>query len=73
MAPVYPVKVFGASSGSVRHNVAAHTDESATKLFFQGEIIPGGTSIDYEFGAPDRGDYFFRCDVHPGMNGAVAC
>jgi plastocyanin len=56
---------------SVRHNVAVYTDESAVEAIFQGEIIPGGTSIDYEFEAPDKGEYFFRCDVHPGMNGTV--
>jgi plastocyanin len=56
---------------SVRHNVAIYTDESAAEAIFQGEIIPGGTSIDYKFEAPDSGEYFFRCDVHPGMNGAV--
>jgi len=56
---------------SVRHNVAVYTDESATKAVFQGEIIPGGTSIEYEFEAPDRGDCFFRCEFYPSMNGAV--
>ena len=56
---------------SVRHNIAVYTDETATEAIFQGEIIPGGTSIDYEFEAPAKGEYFFRCDVHPGMNGTV--
>jgi plastocyanin len=56
---------------SVRHNVAVYTDESAAEAIFQGEIISGGTSIDYEFEMPDKGEYFFRCDVHPGMNGTV--
>ena len=56
---------------SVRHNIAIYENEKATETIFQGEIISGGTSIDYEFEAPAQGEYFFRCDVHPGMNGTV--
>ncbi|HZA41497.1 MAG TPA: plastocyanin/azurin family copper-binding protein [Actinomycetota bacterium] len=56
---------------SIRHNIALYTDETAAEPIFSGEIISGGTSIDYEFESPAEGEYFFRCDVHPGMNGTV--
>jgi plastocyanin len=56
---------------SVRHNIAVYENEKATEAIFQGEIISGGTSVDYEFKAPAQGEYFFQCDVHPGMNGTV--
>ncbi len=58
-------------SSSTLHNIAIYEDEGANDPIFQGEIIPGGTDIDYEFTAPGRGQYFFRCDVHPSMNGTV--
>src|ERR671919_101620 len=37
---------------------------------FQGEIITG-TTVTYEFTAPDAGEYVFQCDVHPAMGGTV--
>jgi plastocyanin len=55
----------------VQHNVAIYEDESAAAEIFKGEIIDGGDSITYEFDAPPKGEYFFRCDVHPDMNGTV--
>ena len=58
-------------ASSIRHNVAIYEDEDANDPIFQGKIIPGGSDIDYEFTAPASGEYFFRCDVHPSMNGTV--
>lgn len=58
-------------SPSIPHNVAIYEDEDANDPIFQGKIIPGGSDIDYEFTAPASGEYFFRCDVHPSMNGTV--
>ena len=56
---------------SVQHNVAIYEDSGARVPIFQGDIIAGGTGADYEFTAPTEGEYFFRCDVHPSMNGTV--
>src|SRR5919106_2181544 len=53
---------------SVQHNVAIYEDSGARVPIFQGDIIAGGTEADYEFTAPTKGEYFFRCDVHPSMN-----
>lgn len=60
-----------ADSSAISHNIAIYEDESAAKAVFQGKIIPGGTEIDYTFDTPKSGRYFFRCDVHPEMNGTV--
>lgn len=56
---------------SVEHNIAIYQDDSANEDIFVGEIIPGGQSITYTFQAPQPGEYYFQCDVHPAMDGTV--
>jgi len=54
----------------IPHNVAVYTDSSASRVIFRGEIITGPAEVTYTFTAPEEpGTYFFRCDVHPSMNG----
>lgn len=53
------------------HNIAIYADDSASETIFEGEQISGPDSITYEFKAPKPGEYYFQCDVHPDMNGAV--
>ncbi len=62
----------------VRHNVAIYRDSSAREAIFRGEIIAGParngdepTRVRYSFEAPPPGTYYFRCDVHPSMDGPV--
>src|SRR5688500_1166895 len=57
-----------ADSG-ILHNVAVYKDNSAKEVIFRGEIIPGPKPISYSFTSPAPGNYFFRCDTHPDMNG----
>jgi plastocyanin len=55
----------------IPHNVAVYRDPSATEAIFVGEIVTGPARVTYAFTAPSEpGTYFFRCDVHPSMNGA---
>lgn len=58
-------------ASSVSHNIAIYEDESAKKALFQGDTTPGGTEITYAIPALDKGEYYFHCDVHPGMSGTV--
>lgn len=52
------------------HNVAFYTTPSVTTTIYKGEIITGPSKITYTFTAPSTpGTYFFRCDVHPAMQG----
>jgi len=62
---------FENRDGGVPHNVAVYRDSSATEAIFVGEIVTGPAQVTYTFTAPSEpGTYFFRCDVHPSMNGA---
>jgi plastocyanin len=61
---------FDNQDDGVPHNFAVYETEAAQKPIFQGKIITGPAKIAYTFKAPDKpGTYFFRCDVHPSMNG----
>lgn len=52
------------------HNFALYETSEFTDPIFVGEIITGEETITYEFNAPiEEGTYYFRCDVHPEMNG----
>jgi nitrite reductase (NO-forming) len=55
----------------VPHNLAIYTDETASKPLFQGKLITGPASITDHVSPLPAGRYFFRCDVHPQMKGAV--
>ena len=62
---------FDNRDDGIPHNVAVYTDSSAAKEIFVGDIITGPERATYTFTAPETpGTYFFRCDVHPSMNGA---
>ena len=55
---------------SAPHNVAFYTTSSLTETIYKGGIITGPRTITYTFTAPAvPGTYYFRCDVHPSMNG----
>ncbi len=58
-------------ASTISHNMAIYEDAEANDPIFQGEIIRGGTNVEYEFTSPRSGEYLFQCDVHPSMNGTV--
>src|SRR5918996_3802251 len=55
----------------VPHNIAIYTDESLSEALFQGEIVTGPATAQYEVPPLPAGEYYFHCDVHPNMNGTV--
>jgi plastocyanin len=55
----------------VPHNVAVYTDDSAAQSLFVGDLVEGPTSVTYDVPALEPGEYYFRCDVHPQMNGTL--
>jgi plastocyanin len=56
---------------TVPHNIAIYTDNSLSEALFQGEIVTGPTTAQYEIPPSPAGEYYFQCDVHPTMNGTV--
>lgn len=57
-------------SSSVQHNIAIYEEQGGEELFV-GDIIPGGQAVTYSIPAQEKGEYYFQCDVHPGMSGTV--
>lgn len=67
-----PVELaFDNRDGGVQHNVAIYRDESAEESLFVGDLIAGAETVTYDVPALDPGAYYFRCDVHPQMDGSV--
>ncbi|MDO8483598.1 MAG: cupredoxin domain-containing protein [Candidatus Limnocylindrales bacterium] len=62
--------VFDNQEG-VTHNVAIYTDSSASTKVSVGEIFSGPAQKTQSVPALAAGTYFFRCDVHPDMKGAI--
>jgi len=62
---------FDNEDSGVQHNVAIYVDESAEESLFVGDLVAGPETVTYDVPPLDVGTYFFRCDVHPQMNGSV--
>jgi plastocyanin len=62
---------FVNKDAGVQHNISIYTDDTATESLFKGELVTGADQATYEVPPLPAGEYFFRCDVHPNMNGKV--
>lgn len=53
------------------HNVAVYTEEGGEEIF-KGEIITGpDVTTQVPIDPLEPGTYYFRCDVHPEMEGTI--
>ena len=56
---------------AVPHNVAVYTEEGGEEIFV-GEIVTGpDVTTQLPIPALDAGTYYFRCDLHPEMEGTI--
>ncbi len=62
---------FDNMDAGVPHNFAVFTDKAYANSVFSGEIITGPATIDYTLPALDAGTYYFKCEVHPTMQGVL--
>jgi plastocyanin len=62
---------FNNKDAGTPHNIAIYRGPDHTQQVFTGDIVPGPISVDYRFTAPPAGPSFYRCDVHPSMQGRV--
>jgi plastocyanin len=51
------------------HNFALYTAKDGDNLY-RGDTFEGKESREFRFRSPAAGVYYFRCDVHPEMDGA---
>ena len=65
-----PFELFFKNLDGQPHNVAIYRDSSASQSLFVGENVTDGV-VTYEVPALPAGDWFFRCDVHPDMQGTI--
>lgn len=54
----------------VPHNLAVYNDSSASTQVSIGQVVTS-SATDQQVPALDKGEYFFRCDVHHEMTGTI--
>lgn len=52
------------------HNLSIYTEEGGDTLV-TGTTAEAGETVTIEVSALEAGTYFFKCDIHPEMNGSV--
>jgi plastocyanin len=62
---------FDNRDAGVQHNIAIYEDETLSTVLFQGELITGPATVEYQIPPLPEGEYYFHCDVHPNMKGTV--
>lgn len=63
---------FDNRDAGVQHNIAIYTSSALEEELFNGELVTGPATVDYQVPALDAGEYYFHCVVHPNMSGNVA-
>jgi len=58
------------NNDSAPHNWALYTEEGGETIVTGDVADPGGT-VTVDVSGLDAGTYFFKCDIHPEMNGSV--
>ena len=62
---------FTNQENGIPHNVAIYPNGQGGSPLFKGGIVTGVQTTVYRVPALPAGTYYFQCDVHPDMNGAL--
>jgi plastocyanin len=62
---------FENRDAGVQHNIAIYSNSSLDQGLFEGELVTGPDTAQYEIPPLEPGEYYFQCNVHPTMNGTV--
>ena len=62
---------FDNQDDGVQHNVAIYRDSSAAESLFVGDLVAGPVTETYDVPSLEAGSYYYRCDVHPQMDGTL--
>jgi plastocyanin len=61
---------FVNKDAGTQHNIAVYPSaDELTNPLFQGELVTGPDTVEYDVGPLEAGEYYFHCDVHATMNG----
>jgi plastocyanin len=63
--------VFENRDAGVQHNIAIYEDDTLATTLFEGELVTGPATVEYQIPPLPPGEYFFHCVVHPNMSGTV--
>jgi hypothetical protein len=55
----------------IPHNVSIYANGQEADALFNGDTVTGVQSTLYRVQGLAAGTYYFQCDVHPEMNGAL--
>jgi len=65
------ILAFSNEDDGVQHNVAVYADDTVEEPIAIGDLVEGPMTTFTEVPALDAGEYYFRCDVHPIMDGTL--
>jgi len=58
------------NNDSAPHNWALYTEEGGETIV-TGDVADPGATVTVDVSGLDEGTYYFKCDIHPEMNGSV--
>ena len=62
---------FANQENGIPHNVSIYPSGQGGDALFKGGIVTGVQTTVYRVQGLPAGTYYFQCDVHPDMNGAL--
>lgn len=62
---------FNNQENGIPHNISIYPSGQGGKALFKGATVTGVQTTVYRVQGLPAGTYYFQCDVHPDMNGAL--